>query len=456
MVLNKLVFKKKKAIIYSLIIAIVFFAMFLMILCVLFDSIKQREKLETTDRFMVFESNLERLIYSNVTLLQGYEAYIELNPNLEEEKADAYLDILLLNSSDYIRNVGVIQDTTIIWNYPKSSNLSAIGVNLLDVESQRDLVLKVKEEFVPVLQGPVELVQGGKGFIVRLPIVREETGYWGQISVILKSDMIIKEINRYAKEAELNIAVFNQEDENIPFSGNMKTVGKSALEFNIDPSFINWKVFVSPESGWKSYALFYLLANLFLGTISVYIGLTVYKTIKSNYQLRNSSTHDYLSGLLNRHFLDEYQKNIFEEAKTLGYNVGFLSMDLNGFKLINDTYGHGVGDLVLIETARILEDSIKDKGVTFRLGGDEFLIIVPKTKDRIELLQIKELLQNRFKEDLDIPDHSIKVTPSIGCSMFPEDGDNIDVLLKSADRLMYIEKKYFSETSIHHTPHHLM
>jgi len=441
MIVNKLVFKKKKAIIYSLLISAILFAIFLMVTFMIFDSVKQREKLDTTDRYMAFESNVERMIYSNVILLQGYEAYIELNPNLEESNAYKYLDTLLINSSEYIRNIGVIKDTTIIWNYPKSENASAIGVDLAKNESQKKLVLKVRDELVPVLQGPVDLVQGGSGFIARLPIVREDTGYWGQISIVMESDKIIKEINRYAGNAGINVAVFNSGG-SIPFCGTMDQVGESPLNFKVDQSFINWKVYVSPKGGWNNNTLIYSLVVLISAAISLVLGLIVYKSLKSNYQLRNSSTHDYLSGLFNRHFLEDYQKNILEDARREGYNIGFMSLELNSFKKINDTYGHGVGDLVLIETARVLNESIKNEEVTFRLGGDEFLIILPRVKDRIEILQRKDQLHKSFNEDLIIPDYNIKVVPSIGCSMFPEDGDNIDVLLKAADKQMYIEKRH--------------
>ena len=221
------------------------------------DNIKQQEMLKTTDKFMNFKSQVERLVFNNKTLVQGFEAYIQANPSLDEADAYTYLDNLLSKSENQIRNIGVCQDTTIIWNYPKEGNTAAIGVDLAKVESQKDLVLKVKNELVPILQGPVELVQGGTGFIIRFPIVRKDTGYWGQISIVLKGDKIIESLNDYAEQAGLNIAIFNAQNETVPFYGSMTAVGDSPLTFDVDPDFINWKVAVSSNDGGKNNQLIF-------------------------------------------------------------------------------------------------------------------------------------------------------------------------------------------------------
>lgn len=176
---NKNIFKKKRAVFISIVVSIFFLTVFLLIIGMFMNNTKQQEMLKTTDKFINFKSQVERLIFTNKTLVQGFEAYILVNPGLDEEEAYTYLDNLLSKNENQIRNIGVCQDTTIIWNYPKEGNTAAIGVDLAKIESQKDLVLEVENELVPILQGPVELVQGGTGFIIRLPVVRKDTGYWG-------------------------------------------------------------------------------------------------------------------------------------------------------------------------------------------------------------------------------------------------------------------------------------
>jgi len=431
--------QKANPLLISLAVIVTLFSVCLSFILMLHNSIRQREVLEITDRYMVFESRVQRLIYSNVTLLQGYEAYIKLEPNLDAEVSYRYMDKLLSTNSDYIRNVGVLRDTTIIWNYPQESNAEAIGVDLSKVEGQKELVLKVKQELKPVLQGPVGLVQGGSGFIVRLPVVMEDTGYWGQIAIVLKSDKILEEIEAYAKNSGLDIAIYNQENKSVPFFRSIGFDANSQLEFAVDPEFINWSIAVSSSNGWTDSLLFVLLF-VFSVCFCVFAGLLMYKYIKSNNKIVMMSTHDSLSGLFNRNFLNKYQTIVFAAARRKEYKLGIMLLDLDHFKKINDTYGHSVGDMVLVETARILKASIRTGETAFRLGGDEFLLILPEVEDVESLLHAKEQILNRFEGEFNIPGYPIKILPSIGYAIFPEDGGDLDTLLHRADTLMYLEK----------------
>lgn len=438
---NKGLFKKKLAILISVAITFFLLMVFLLIIGMLMNSIKQQEMLKATDKFINFKSRVERLIFTNETLVQGFEAYLLMNPDLDQAEAEIYMDKLLSKNENQIRNIGVIQDTTIIWNYPKEGNAAAVGVDLSMVEGQKELVLKVKNELEPVLQGPVDLVQGGTGFIIRLPIIRPETGYWGQISIVLNGDKIIEEINAYAADAGLKVAIFNDQNKRVPFYGAMSIVGEAPLGFDIDPDFINWQVLVSPKDGWQNNQLIFEGAILFAFLIAAGAGQLTYRVLKTNDQLRIMSSHDSLTGLFNRHYLNEYQAMVLAAAKRNNRHVGFISMDLNHFKKINDTYGHNVGDLVLVETARVLKGCTRTNEAVFRLGGDEFLIIMPDIEDGTVLQQTRERLIKSFKDDFHLVEYPCKIAVSIGTSVFPEDGNNIDALLQIADEEMYADKK---------------
>ncbi len=437
---NEALPKKTKPLLIALAAAITLFSVCLSFILMLHNSIRQREILETTDRYMVFESRVQRLIYSNVTLLQGYEAYIKLNPNLDAEVSYRYMDKLLSTNSDYIRNVGVLKNTTIIWNYPEETNAAAVGVDLAKVKEQQELVLKVKQELQPVLQGPVNLVQGGLGFIVRTPIIMEDTGYWGQIAIVLESDKILDEIASYAEESGLAIEIYNQENKLVPFFHSIDSDKNSELKFAVDPDFINWNITVSSSNGWMDNILLFVLLFVFSFCFATSMGLLVYKYIKSNDRIVAMSTHDSLTGLFNRHFLNKYQAIALAAVKRKESQVGIMLMDLDYFKKINDTYGHNVGDMVLVETARILKASTGKNGMAFRLGGDEFLLVLPEVRDVESLLRAKEQLKSRFEDEFNIPGYPIKILPSIGYAIFPEDGDDLDTLLHTADQLMYLEK----------------
>ncbi len=438
---NNNYFKKNLAILISTAVSLFLLTAFLLVVGMFMNNLRQQEILKTTDKFMNFKSELERLVFTNKTLVQGFEAYVLVNPKLDQAEADTYLKNLLSKNENQIRNIGLIQDTTIIWNYPVEGNTAAIGVDLAKIDSQKDLVLKVKNELVPIFQGPVDLVQGGTGFIIRLPIVREDSGYWGQISIVLKGDEILEEISSYADQAGLNVALFNDQNKELPFYGSIDGVSESPLTFDIDPGFIDWKVAVLPRDGWENNLLILGIVIFLTVSIAVGAGLLTFRALRINYQLRIMSSHDSLTGLFNRHYLNEYQTMVFAAARRNNRQVGLISMDLNHFKKINDTYGHNVGDLVLIETARILKKNVRTNEAAFRLGGDEFLIIMPDIKDREELNQAKERLAKSFEDDFYRAELSEKLTLSIGTSLYPEDGEDIDALLQIADEEMYAHKK---------------
>lgn len=434
------VLKKRKPIFLAVIATFILFSICLSFILMLNDSFKQREILETTYRYMTFESKVERLISSNVTMLQGYEAYIKSNPDLDEDSNYIYLNDLLSKNSDYIRNIGIIKDTTIIWNYPKTSNSAAIGVDLSKIKEQRDIVLQVKTNHKPVLQGPVNLVQGGSGFIVRLPIVRDDTGYWGQISIVLNSEKILEQISSYAESSGLNIAIFNQESKSVPFFGSVSPYGNFTLKFDIDPNFINWNAYVYLPIRWSVNPMLFVFLMLFSAGVAVFVGVLVYQYMESNYKLLNMSTHDFLTGLYNRHFLNEYQTIVISAAKRENRKAAIILLDLNDFKKINDTYGHGIGDKVLVEVSRILKGITRINEAAFRLGGDEFLLILPEIENSESLQAIKERILKHFEQEFSIYGYPIKVTLSIGCALYPEDGEDLETLLHVADQHMYLEK----------------
>lgn len=434
-------FENKFAMIIAIAVALFFLTLFLLIIGMMMKNLKQQEILKTSDQYMNFKSQVEQLIYRNKTLVQGFEAYIIVHPVLDEAESYQYLENLLSKNENQIRNIGLAEDTTIVWNYPRETNAAAIGVDLAQLEAQKEMVLKVKNEWVSILQGPVDLVQGGTGFIVRQPIIKKDNGYWGQISIVLKGDEIIEEIQTYADKADLNVTIFNVQNRVVPFYGSTETVGENPLSFVLDPGFINWRVAVSPKDGWKNNQLLLGIAIFMAFLIAIGAGFLTYRAIKANDQLRVMSSHDSLTGLFNRHFLNEYQAMVLSAAKRNNRQVGFISMDINYFKKINDTYGHNMGDLVLSETARVLKAFTRTDEAVFRLGGDEFLIIMPDIDDRIVMQQAWQRLSNSFDSQFELADFPEKISVSIGTAVFPEDGDNVDALLQIADEQMYQNKK---------------
>lgn len=167
----------------------------------------------------------------------------------------------------------------------------------------------------------------------------------------------------------------------------------------------------------------------------------LYKEIKNRKKLEEKmqymATHDDLTGLANRVLLkDRLNKAItFHERQKL--LVAVLFIDLDGFKDINDTYGHDVGDELLIEVATRLKGCVRESDTVVRFGGDEFVLLLTGLHNQNEAGYVADKVLKLIQQPIQLPNVSVNIGCSIGIAMYPEDGDSNNELLKIADSLMY-------------------
>ncbi|NPA54907.1 MAG: diguanylate cyclase [Epsilonproteobacteria bacterium] len=161
---------------------------------------------------------------------------------------------------------------------------------------------------------------------------------------------------------------------------------------------------------------------------------------KENENLFNQATYDQLTGLYNRTFFI----SVFEIAKARARRhhskVAIVFIDLDGFKEINDTLGHEIGDGILKEVARRLKENIRASDVIARFGGDEFLIMLSDVYLIEDIDKILAKLLNVIKEPIIVNGIKNRISASIGVSIYPDDGDDIQTLIKYADISMYKSK----------------
>jgi diguanylate cyclase (GGDEF)-like protein len=156
--------------------------------------------------------------------------------------------------------------------------------------------------------------------------------------------------------------------------------------------------------------------------------------------LQHMAHHDALTGLLNRLSLKGRLDQALAAARRDGVRVALLFIDLDRFKVINDTLGHHIGDKLLIEVAARLKDSVRDSDVVARLGGDEFVIMLSDMENSASAAVVAEKLVRNIGDPYRIDGYDLYTTPSIGVAIFPSDGENGDVLMKNADAAMYHAK----------------
>lgn len=157
-------------------------------------------------------------------------------------------------------------------------------------------------------------------------------------------------------------------------------------------------------------------------------------------KIRYHASHDTLTGLANRNSLDEYFTMSKASAIRHGNKMAIIFLDLDRFKTINDTLGHGVGDLLLKEVADRLRSAVRKIDLVARLGGDEFIILVNEVKSAQNVARVANKIIEALLPIARIQDQSLHVTCSMGIAMFPADGEDIFSLLKNSDTALYRAK----------------
>jgi diguanylate cyclase len=161
----------------------------------------------------------------------------------------------------------------------------------------------------------------------------------------------------------------------------------------------------------------------------------------ANRQLRHLASHDALTGLPNRLLLDDRVAQAIAQANRQGHEFALLVVDLDRFKLINDSLGHRAGDDLLREVAQRLKSAVRAVDTTARLGGDEFVILVDGPVTRAEAIGIGKRAIDVMRPAMRLLGIDVHISPSIGIAFYPRDGATVDALLARADAAMYSAKE---------------
>jgi len=170
----------------------------------------------------------------------------------------------------------------------------------------------------------------------------------------------------------------------------------------------------------------------------------------TNVDLQRLAVLDPLSGLPNRTLIMDRLEQALREAKRFGHGIALIMIDLDHFKEVNDTLGHGVGDELLIAVGNALRSGLREPDTLGRLGGDEFAVVVPHA-DHDTALTVVNKLQAVLQHPLSVGENNFSVDASMGVAIYPEHGDDPSVLLRCADVAMYVAKRNRGEFAVYNS-----
>lgn len=195
---------------------------------------------------------------------------------------------------------------------------------------------------------------------------------------------------------------------------------------NILVTYLPWVITVG--------AIFLILVSMMF-----YILMLNGRLKRSEEELKNMATHDTLTGLPNRRYFQEFASKALELSRRKRGSMGIFYLDLDNFKEINDRYGHEGGDTILSEAAKRMEKQMRSSDLVARVGGDEFVALIQESDKGYA--KAAQRLRDVLSLPIIIRNEEIQIGISIGIALFPDDGEDLDVLINRADGALYKAKE---------------
>ncbi|HHP0458218.1 TPA: diguanylate cyclase [Vibrio harveyi] len=413
---------------------------------------RERVQVEAKEQLSMLRSNLEAELMADIYKASTLATLITLLPNSETHKLNLAAN-RILSKSNHITVIGIAENDVVGYIYPRKGNERVIGLDYRSVPTQWVQVQKAKDIEEIFIAGPVELVQGGKGLIVRVPVFRDpptNKDYWGVISAVIDFNGLLREtgVIDFSYQYQMTMRGYDSGGElgDVIFGNPGREEDIYAKEQVFFP-YGGWSLAVYSNGELEQQVPWYVLQMARLVGYPIVLALSIALiVIYRLYIVADSrALHDELTQLPNRrYFMKSYQQQ-FEIAKRYKkrYSFALVNIDLDHFKHINDTYGHDAGDKVLVACAERIKSTLRRSDIVARMGGDEFLIIVhnPKTEENIQAL-LKKLRFALCSTPVIYEEELIYLRTSMGYAMFDPEMISFQQMMKIADERMYQQKHY--------------
>ena len=383
----------------------------------------------------------DRELNSVLYLGSGIVGYLAVRH--DQTDADEFNRILaaVYGYGRHIRNLALAVGYRITYVHPLAGNAQAIGRDYRELAAQWPSVRRAIESRSVVLTGPVMLVQGGTGLIYRVPVFVGDQ-YWGILSTVIDIPSLQEAAFKGLDSEHFEFAIRIEEEGG---TGGGMLWGKQ--ELLTDPGAVLLEA-PMPNGRWiygvratqsSSNALNWAIRSL--GWIlALLAGLSVVTVLRQRRELSRLAGFDSLTDLPNRRLFDDRLEQSLRRYERNGIGlVAVVFLDLNGFKSINDRYGHTVGDRVLQTVAARIREQVRLGDTVSRWAGDEYALIVEDTSEN-HVDQLIERLHHRIEAPFELDGLTLTVSAAIGAAYYPDEAATSAELLELADQRMYENK----------------
>ncbi|MEK0315246.1 putative bifunctional diguanylate cyclase/phosphodiesterase [Cohnella sp. 56] len=408
--------------------------------------------------------------------------------HIDEERFSSFAGHFIPAIPD-VRNISLYPDGIARYVYPHRGNEALLGVDLFKHQNPevRENAERTKNTEAVTLLGPLELTQGGLGLITRQSIYVGDR-FWGFASIVLDLPALVQEGLGSSEAGATNVAL--RANGNM-LSGNQALLNRGGLRERVELPEGEWELAGALNEDrlrelsnkvWtvRGISLVFMIMLLYVlyGQLTGKAKLDIKvrertrelqlanevieasneellaieeelreqnRVLESKEQaLRHMAYYDAVTGVYNRTYFNIHLEEQTAVARRLDGKLVLLYLDLDQFKLVNDTLGHSYGDMLLQEAAKRLE-SIQGEThaglAIFRIGGDEFAIVLPMVERTEEGTRLAEQVIERFRQPFWLQDAEYYLTASVGIALYPDQGADAPTLIKHADKAMYAAKE---------------
>lgn len=363
-------------------------------------------------------------------------------------KIDMVSNHFIDDSSDVIRSVIIYEGDNLESIYPMERYSPELDPLLKEGGALYKDAVFAKENGIQHISNSFGLLSGDKAFAIIQPVPDDDRNegdkhYTGVAVVILDVNMLLEKAGVFdLKDQNYNYMLYKTDEA----TDETETLASFGLEYLKDPVKVDkvmpngevWHFLISMNGGWTTAAerAFCCIVVILMSVLIAFIVHLFLRLNSREKELKNLSYSDSLTKLKNTRAYSD----ALEELKDNDEEYGIVFIDVNGFKRINDTYGHRTGDEILHITAERIGNTIRQDDVIYRIGGDEFAVIIHGAHDEDFYNDVIHRMKEAMIRKVSIQDYTLHVSISCGFARYPYDGTDPHSVVQVADTEMYKDK----------------
>lgn len=415
---------------------------------------ENRQQLEMLEQLGTLRADIERVVHGSTTLLSGIAALVGANPELSEEEFSTYAQSALRSEAALI-NISLAQDLVVRYVYPPEGNESVRGTDYRAIPSHRAGIEQALQSAAPVLAGPLEMIQGGKAFIARVPVMVSADGtapkVRGMVSAPLRIEAVLPPSTLDSLATRMRIAIRGVDGKGeggAVFQGDAALFDDpAAVRMHVDVASGSWQIAALPRAAPAVPDSIWILRLSAISLVALAIAVMSARTQRiraaseHTAQMERQAREDPLTGLPNRVAFNDELSGALARASRTGARHALLFIDLDDFKGVNDRHGHETGDRLLIEVASRIRAGVRGTDTVARLSGDEFTAVLYDVGAEDAIARVVEGVVESLARPYAVGDVEVQCGASIGVACYPQDATDSATLLMKADQAMYSVKR---------------